>query len=194
MQPQNRAPNGWIGFAILIFFVLLALASTWPLPLHWSDRIPIGSEPARTVPYFNLWTMEWNIKSLAWASWLYGDQYWNAGIFFPTLNALAMSEAQPATIIVAPIYWLTNSAALSFNCYLWLMLTLNGWMTWRVLARRGFPMLIAIGSGVAMELLPIVHWQSGVLQLVPVWGIVWFLDELARFARLTGPALWSQAT
>ncbi len=39
---------------------------------------------------------------------------------------------------------------------------------------------VAMAGGTAMLLLPAVHWQAGVLQLVPVWAIVWSIDELGR--------------
>lgn len=91
-----------------------------------------------------------------------------------------MSEAKPITMAMAPLQWMTNNHALTYNIYFLLSLTLNGWVTWLVLRRQGIGVAVALASGIAMLLLPAVHWQAGVLQLVPVWAIVWSLCGLRR--------------
>lgn len=162
---------------VLVAFVTLATASTWPLIQSPTTRLPIGSEEARTVPYLNLWTLAWNVRSLEHGG-LFSKQYWDAPIFWPERDALAMSECQPVLGLCAPIYWLTGSSVLCYNLYLWLSLGLNGFVTWLVLQRRGYRGMSSLTAGVAMLMLPMVHWQLGVLQLVPIWAIVWAIDAV----------------
>ena len=48
----------------LLLFVLVAVWVTWPVAPHLTTAIPIGCEPASTVPLFNLWTMWWNVDRI----------------------------------------------------------------------------------------------------------------------------------
>lgn len=91
-----------------------------------------------------------------------------------------MSEAQPFLGLMAPIVWLTGSTIAAYNAYIVLSLTLNGWFARRLLIGQNFPAWIATMGGIGMLLLPVVHWQLGVSQLVPVWGIIWGWDVLLR--------------
>ncbi|MGH7128173.1 MAG: hypothetical protein ACREIV_06375, partial [Planctomycetaceae bacterium] len=137
-----------------------------------------------TVPLFNVWTMWWNADRV-----LHGFRgYWDAPIFHPAEETFAFSEPQPTTVVVAPVVWLTGSRVLAYNVYLWLSLVLNGVFAERLLRLLGVKRLIAVGGGAAMLLLPIVHWQLGVVQLVPLWGILWTWTVLVKLSRR--PTLW----
>ena len=52
---------------------------------------------------------------------------------------------------------------------------------------------ISIAAGLMVQWMPVVHWQLGIVQLVPLWAVVLTLMFLLRFARrpslLTGLAL-----
>lgn len=159
-------------------FVALALATTWPVAQHPTSRLPIGTEFSKTVPLFNAWTIWWNADRLLHV----GRGYWDAPIFYPTSDSFAFSEPQPTTVLVAPILWITGSRALAYNVYLWLSLVLNGLFAERLLRLLGMGKLIALGGGAAMVLLPLAHWQMGVLQLVPVWGILWTWTAFLKIA------------
>jgi hypothetical protein len=117
---------------------------------------------------------------------LYWSQdYWDAPIFFPAKDSFAMSEAQPILALMAPIAWLTGSTIAAYNSYIILSLALNGWFARRLLIGQDFAAWIAAMGGCGMLLLPVVHWQLGVSQLVPVWGIIWGWDVLLRWAKPT---------
>ena len=107
----------------LSFFLLLAVASTWPLGSRIGSAIPKGTERVATVPLFNQWTIWWNADR---AGRMF-DGYWNAPIFVPSDHSFALSEAQPTTVLVAPVVWISGSRTLGYNAYLLCMLTLNGW-------------------------------------------------------------------
>lgn len=155
-------------FAV-IAFCLLTIWSTWPVIQSAATSLPGGrSTESGTVPLFNLWTIWWNADRA-----LHGlRDYWRAPIFHPDRAAFAFSEPQPATLTVAPILWLTGSRALAYNIYLFGSLLLNGVFARRLLRAMGVSQGLALAGGAAMLLLPIVHWQIDVLQLVPLWGIL----------------------
>jgi len=160
----------------IALYTLLAFTTTWPLILQAESRLPIGTEESRTVSLFNAWTLWWNADRLGH----FGVGYWDSPIFFPTANTFALSEPQPITMAVAPVIWLSGSRVLAYNVYLWFSLVMNGLLTQWLLRFLGVHLSIAIGAGIAMVLLPVVHWQIGVIQLVPLWGILWTWLALAK--------------
>ena len=167
------------GLGLILLYAALAVWSTWPLSRNPVAAIPLGQSQCATVPLFNLWTIWWNADRLRHGL----NEYWDAPIFYPERDTFAFSEPQPMTMIVAPVLWITGSRALAFNLYLWLALVLNGVFTFRLLRLLGMGQLIAAAAGAGMLLLPIVHWQLDVLQLAPVWGILWTWTALIKTAR-----------
>lgn len=163
---RRRWVRRW--FAVLVYLTL-ALTSTWPLALSATTKLPMGTTIVSTVPLFNLWTIWWNADRATHAF----AGYWDAPIFAPTESAFAFSEPQPTTLIVAPIIWLSGSRVLAYNVYLWLSLVLNGVFAERLLRVLHVRWWAAILGGAAMVMLPIVHWQLDVIQLVPVWALLW---------------------
>lgn len=169
---------------IVALYVVLAVWSTWPLARQATTAVPRGASPGATVPLFNQWTVWWNSAWFGSADrGLVEAGYWNAPIFHPGENTFAYSEPQPTSTIVAPVIWLTGSSVLAYNFYLLLSLVLNGVLAWRLLKFLRIHRFVAAGGGAAMLLLPIVHYQRDVLQLIPVWGILWTWLALAKFGR-----------
>lgn len=162
-----------------LLYAVLAVATTWPLVRSLEHQLVIGTEVAKTVPMFNAWTIWWNIDRASVGF----SGYWDSPIFYPAGNTFAMSEPQPITAAMLPARWLGYGVIATANLYLLLSLVLNGWFTERLLRTFGGGGLVAVGSGVAMVLLPVVHWQIGVMQLVPLWGLIWTYWALLRVAR-----------
>ncbi|HSG71980.1 MAG TPA: hypothetical protein VLA12_16300, partial [Planctomycetaceae bacterium] len=167
------------GFGPLVLFTLLALGSTRPLLFYATTKLPIGTSCTVTVPFFNSWTLWWNADRASNGF----ENYWDAPIFFPAKDTFAFSEPQPMTLAVAPVIWLTDSRTLAYNLYLWISLVLNGLMTYRLLRAIPLGRLSAAVGGATMMLLPIIHWQVDVLQLVPLWGILWVWSAFLGIAR-----------
>lgn len=162
-----------------IFFLLLALASTWPLALHVGDHLPLGTEEVATVPLFNVWTVWWNADRAA-----AGYQgYWHAPIFYPADNAFTFSEPMPLTVLAAPVIWFGGNRILAYNCLLLSAIWLNGWVACRLLRRLHLQQALPWLGGAMIALSPLVHSWLGVLQLVPVFGILLTILALHRFAR-----------
>ncbi|MEZ6066885.1 MAG: hypothetical protein R3B90_14545 [Planctomycetaceae bacterium] len=157
--------------------LVLALVITRPLYRSLGSGLPLGTQPVATVPLFNLWTLWWNCDRLERG--LTG--YWQAPIFHPTDGTFAFSEPQPPLLAVAPVVRTTGNLLLAYNVYLLGSLMLNGYVMTVLLRRNTCGVwLAALGGGMGV-LLPFVHWQLGVLQLVPVWGVLWVCLALQDF-------------
>jgi hypothetical protein len=166
-----------------LFFLVLAVASTWPLATHLVGHLPLGSEEAATVPLFNLWTMWWNSDRAAAG---FAD-YWQAPIFYPARDALAFSEPLSPSVILAPLFWLGLSPELIYNLALLAILAGNGWAARTLLRRYRLHPLIALLGGAMTVLSPLLLSWLGVLQLVVVFPViltVLAVDRLRRRATL----------
>jgi hypothetical protein len=158
-------------------FGVIAVTSTWPLPKHLDSSVPLGTERAATVPLFTSWSVWWNCDRLAHR---YGN-YWDAPIFYPCPDSFAFSEPLPLSILGAPIYWFTKSPAAACNTLLLLALTMNGWSAFRLFLRVHNAWIVALLGGLMVELLPFVHHEIAVFQLVPLCGVIWTLHSLHRW-------------
>ena len=161
-------------------FLLLAIVLTWPLARDPGAGPPRGTERSATVPLFNLWTLAWNHDRLAHG---YRD-YWDAPVFWPEEGTFALSEPQPLTgLLTAPLVWLTGSEVVSHNLFLLLALALNGFFGLLLLRALGASPGIAWAGGAAFETLPFVHQELGVLQLVPIAGLLALILALLRLSE-----------
>jgi len=181
----KRESYFWLG--TLFLFSLVVIWSTWPLAQSPSRKYPLGNPHVRTVELFNMWTIWWNSDR---ARTLFED-YWDAPIFYPVENTFAFSEPQPMTVVVASIIWLTGSRVLAYNLYLAISLLLNGLFATRLLRQISIHRLVAIAGGIFVILLPVIQLQKDSLQLIPVWGILWFWATLIKIDR--SPTLWRGA-
>src|SRR5215475_10688187 len=92
----------------VLLFAAAAVVVTWPLASRLGTHLPLGSLSGRTVPLFNLWTLEWNAQRLAHG---YAG-YWNAPIFHPVKAAFAFSEPEAVPgLIFAAVRWAVGSIA-----------------------------------------------------------------------------------
>ena len=163
--------EGWSWFWL---YVVLAMLIQWPLTGSITSQISYGHETESTVPLLNLWTVWWNAHS---AGQGFRD-YWNAPIFYPTTKTFVFSEAQPTSLVVAPLLWLTGNRCLAYNTYQLLILALNGYSAHRLLRRLGHIPWLAFCGGVMSQILPFVMWQFGVVQLTTLFGIYWTIQAV----------------
>ncbi|MBA3471176.1 MAG: hypothetical protein H0T53_16190 [Herpetosiphonaceae bacterium] len=173
-------------------YLIAALVVTWPLATTMTTAVPRGTEREGTVPLFNLWVLWWNADraSQGWAG------YWDAPIFYPTPSTFAFSEPQPLTgLITTPLWSLGVPPVLIYNLTVLGILLLNGLMAYRwgravhQAPSSAFLMgLLAIGAPLIMNFL-------GVLPLLPIFGMFWILEGLARFSQSESwsAALWTAA-
>jgi hypothetical protein len=165
-------------FAFLLYAVA-ALACTWPLATQLYTHLPLGSLRSGTVPLFNVWTLEWNVHSLA-----HGYRgYWDAPIFYPTRGSFALSETQALTGLgFAALRPFFGSVA-GYNLLLLANLVLNAFGARRALRVLGVSPLSATLSGLLALALPFVWKELGVLQLTAVWPLWFAVAELALLSR-----------
>jgi hypothetical protein len=175
-----------VGVLVGVCALFAGLAAMFlPPPSALRSTLPVGRTLVLTVPLFNVWTIWWNADRLQ-----HGFRgYWDAPIFFPEEDAFAFSEPQPATLVVAPVIWLSGSRVLAYNAFLWLSLVLNGLVCVWLLRSLGHRWWLSILGGVGMLLLPLVHDQIDVLQLVPLWGILWTWGAIRRLGERPTPAV-----
>lgn len=94
--------------AVLVGFVVLAIAWTWPLALRPGSTMaaPFGD------PLLNAWILGWDADRLRHAL----NGLWTAPPFYPYPDTLAYSEHLLGIAVpLAPIYWLTGNAVLVYN-------------------------------------------------------------------------------
>ncbi len=164
-------------------FLGWALVLTFPLIRNFNSAIPLGSEHSGTVPFFNLWTLQWNIEQA-----LRGfPNYWNPPFFAPSVGVFAYSELEPVTAFLALPLWKAVSPAAGYNSVVILFLTLNGWFAFCLLKLWRIPSLAAGGAALLMQSLPFVAQEMGVLQLTAIFGFLWLLVFLQRFLKQPTP-------
>lgn len=177
VSPSLRK-HSWIPEFLL--FASLAVFITWPLARHLTSHIPQGTERVATVPLFNLWTLWWNEESLG----RFYQSYWDAPIFHPTAGAFALSEPQPLTgVVAALVRRFTGSRVFSYNFIVLVALTLNGWLSCRLLRIAGMRGVGALSGGAMVECLPFLQQEFGVVQLVSLWGVPLTLLGLIRLGE-----------
>ncbi len=172
------------GLAALLLFASLAIAGTFPLVMHAGTHLPQGVEQSASVPLLNLWTIWWNVDRLRHAY----DDYWNAPIYRPTPGMLAFNEPQTVVGWLAwPLWHILPRPAYVYNILIITFLTLNGWISYMLLRRLRLTWFTSLAGGAMVCLLPLIHWQLGIFQLISVWGIAWTLLALERLRRRPGP-------
>lgn len=163
-----------------VLYCLLALLIQWPMLDVITTHISYGQETEATVPLLNLWTVWWNADRL----WHGFRGYWNSPIFYPTEKTFVFSEAQPISIIVAPVLWLTGNRVLTYNIYQLLILALNGYSAHCLFRRLGHLPWLAFCGGVMSQTLPFVIWQFGVVQLTTLFGIYWTIHAVLDLLQI----------
>jgi hypothetical protein len=171
-------------------YVVLALASCWPLPLHLSSDLPLGSLSSPTVPLFNVWTLQWNALSLARGY----RGYWDAPLFHPARGTFALSEPQGLTGLAFAPLGAAFGAVAGYNLCLLLLLVLNALGARALMRALGLGELVSTATGALALGLPFVWKELGVLQLVALWPVWFALRELSVLAIAPEPrALWRLA-
>ena len=179
-MPRGFRMRNWRrwGLAEGAVFLLLALVATWPLARRarracrweWNRRPPCRcSTPGRCGG---------TRRSPGGSTRATGMRD-----FFPTPGTFAFSEPMPTTVVVAPLIWLGGCRILAYNTYIWLGLALNGWATFQLLRDLRLRWLVCLLGGGLVELLPLVHSELGVVQMVPLCGVLWTIHMLYRFRR-----------
>jgi hypothetical protein len=183
--------TSWLwGAVVLAGCLLVALVATWPLAANLGNAVPLATEHALTVQLFSIWTLWWTADRAAHGF----AGYWDAPSFYPNTGVFTFSEPEPLTgLAVAPLWWLQASPALIHNVALLLVLVLNGIFAYRLARALALPRPAALASGLIMVALPFAANMYGVINLLPVFGMLWTLEGLVLFGRegRTRHAVWA---
>jgi hypothetical protein len=183
----------------LCVYALSLLLISWPLVPCLATHLPLGSLHDATVPWFNLWTLEWNADRFAHG--LRG--YWDAPIFYPARNAFALSEPQTLTALPFALVQRVAGSIAGYNATLLLLLLLNALAMRRLLRLAGIGNTAATCGGLLALGLPFVWKELGVLQLTALAPSLLALAEIAlafrvptaagivRLALACAAALWT---
>jgi hypothetical protein len=104
--------------APLLWFVLLAVALTWPLALQPFSRLAALQGPGD--PYLNLWILGWDLHTISRAPLdLLNGRVFDANIFHPARQTLTYSDHfNLQAIAVWPLYVLTGNIVFCYNAVL----------------------------------------------------------------------------
>jgi uncharacterized membrane protein SirB2 len=177
MSERSRLAFPIASFA---FFVLLAVAHTWPLATS-PGRLS-RNDTADTVHHE--WILAWDAHQLA------NDprHLFDANIFFPEPDTLAYSDHLIVQgVIGAPLFWLGASPVLAYNLLLLAGLALTAWTTSLVMARWTGSWLAGLLSGSlmafnAMTLTRFAEIQDQHFEFFPL--ALWALDQLLVTPRI----------
>lgn len=170
MKPPARHASAWA-----IFYLALAIAWSWPLPLHLGARFAHDPGDPLLVTYL-LW---WNAHTLPLSRAM-----WNAPFYWPLHDALALTEhGLGLSVIGSPIQWVGGSPLLAYN----LLLIASPW--WSGLAAHALVRRLtsstpaAVTAGLAYGFAPYRAGQLAHLQMLASWWIPLALLGLHEYYR-----------
>jgi hypothetical protein len=174
-------------------YLALALAWTWPLPVHAASRF--AHDPGDPLlATFALW---WNAHTIPLS-----PAMWNAPFYWPMRDALALTEHfAGVAVISSPMQWLGGSPLLAYN------LTLIASTWWAGLAVHALVRRLtrdepaAWSAGVIAALAPYRASQLAHLQVLVTWWMplallalhAYYEDGRRRWLALFGAAWLIQA-
>jgi len=174
--------------AVALLLAAIAVGVTWPLASVLGSALPgnLGD------PLLNTWTLGWGSERLG--AGLRG--FWDGRAFFPHGDTVAFSEhLLGITPFVAPVYWLSKNAVLTYNAaYLasFVHAGLAMWLLVRRLTGRTDVALIA-ALAFAFPLLRTAGQHTFLHMQVSGWVPLcfWALHRYAERRRLTDALLAS---
>src|SRR2546428_1663008 len=121
-----------VTYPILPLFLVVSLAVTWPLVLHFGDSIPAiwtGFDPM-----VQALLLGWDANALASQP----ARLFHPPIFYPERNPLTyMDHMIGESVVAAPAFLIGHSAAAAYNFLFLLSFVLSGWAVYRL--ARLFP-------------------------------------------------------
>jgi hypothetical protein len=189
-----------VAAAAFAFYVVVAIAITWPVALGAADHIAIDlGDPA-----FVAFVLAWGSKH--WLELLGGDlsaplRFWTAPIFYPEPLTTAYSEHFALhSLLTLPVFALTRNAVLCYNVWFVATFALSGFCMFllvRAMTGREWGALVA---GLAFAVAPYRFAALSHLQVLSSFWMPLVLLGLHQFVAnrrrrslvLAGTALWAQ--
>ncbi len=174
-------------------YLVLAIAWSWPLPLHLSNRFTSDPGDPLLITYLLWWNAHAVPLTRAW---------WSAPFFWPMTDALALTEHFAGlSPILTPIQWLGGSPLLAYNIILICATWWSGLAAHALARRLTRHEVAAYCGGMAFAFAPYRVSQLGHLQIFSAWWLpvaLWALhayyeDRKPRWLALFGLA-WLMQT
>jgi hypothetical protein len=169
-----------------ISFTALALLKTYPLIRHFGTQIPGGPGDPQLVT----WILAWGVHALTTDPW----NLFNANIFYPLHNMLALSEHMIAVVpIFAPAYLLTSNPIIAYNMVFFLAFIFSGLSMFLLVNHWTENFWAALLSGCMFAFAPVRFAELGHLQLANFyWAplVFLFLDRFV-WSKRWGDLAWS---
>ncbi len=180
---MSAALTSWV-------YLALAVAWSWPLPIHLTNRF--ANDPGD--PLLNTYLIWWNAHAVPLT-----PAYWNTPYYWPMRDALALTEHFAGlSPITTPLQWLGASPLTAENLLILLATWWSGLATHALLRRLGASNLASYCGGIAFAYAPYRTSQLGHIQLYACWWLpvillalhAWFDERRIRYLVLLGVA-WS---
>jgi hypothetical protein len=156
--PAQRALPFTVYHLPFLAFLLLSIAWTWPLATRLTTRIP--HDPGDSI--LNTWILWWNAQAVPFT-----DAWWNAPVFFPMRDALALSEHLAGLSIFSTPLMLAGLNPLgAYNVVLILTVALSGFFAYLLVLRLTGSRVAAMCGGLAYAFSPYRASQLGHLQVL----------------------------
>jgi hypothetical protein len=161
------------------FFTTMTLAKTYPLIRHFATQLPGGLGD----PLLVTWILAWGSHALTTDPL----NLFNANIFYPVQNTLALSEHMIAVVpLFAPVYLLTGNPIAAYNTVFFLSFILCGMAMFLMVHYWTEHFWASLLSGCLFAFAPIRFGEVGHLQLYNFyWAplVLLFLDKFLRSKR-----------
>ena len=182
--PKWRRGLAWASITGL--YTALALVSLRPIWQVGGDHLT----NSLSDPLFNLWVLKWGVHQIG----LGLPDVWNANIFYPTRNALALSDhlLGPAAQLALFLKIVPNAIA-GYNFLLFTWFVASALATCWVARRGGMSWVAAVMAGWMFAFSPfrfsqIAHLQLLIAQWIPL--TLWFWDRLLAERTAKNAALF----
>lgn len=184
---RRRVVRAWPPLAI----VLAVLALTWPQAAF------ITRAPGHVDAYFSMWRLAWVAHALTTQP----DRVFDANIFHPARNTLALSDAMLLQgALAAPLFWAGLPAVAVYNLLLLAGLAGSGLAMFALVRRLTGADAPALLAGVIYALAPYrfehyMHLELQWAMWIPLafWALHRTVEERSwRFGLLSGVFLWLQ--
>ena len=154
-------------------YLVLALAWSWPLPLHLANRFTHDPGDPLLVTYLMWWNAHAIPLTRAW---------WNAPYYSPLTDTLALTEHLAGlSPVTTPIQWLGGSPLLAYNLVLLASTWWSGLATHALVRRLTGCVPAAYCAGLAFAFAPYRTSQLAHLQLYACWWLPVILLSLHAY-------------
>ncbi len=142
---------------VLVVFILLTAALTWPLAIHPGS----GVLSDYGDPLLNTWILAHDARSIGSMS-----GFMQGNIIYPARDIITYSEHQySSALLVAPVYWLTGNPVLSYNFLMFFGFVFTAFGMYLLLRYLTGNRWAALAAGVFFAFVPYKFSQVAHLQI-----------------------------